>query len=136
MSSNNNSNNLNPRARYRAFAMIKLGEWWDAREAAFRLAVRTCVVNSNRYCEDEISAEDALCEILAAINMLDSIDDDYLEIKNEINETADDDGFYKGELYMTNRFACKEHRRTIILPAEQLEYQQKTPKKEAVKDEA
>ena len=134
MSSNNNSNNLNPRARYRAFAMIKLGEWLDARDAAFRLAVRTCVANADKYVEDEISAEDALCEILAAIRMLDSIDDDFLEIKNEINETADDDGFYKGELYMTNRFACKEHRRTIILPAEQLEYQQKTPK--TVKDEA
>ena len=134
--SSNNSNNLNPRARYRAFAMIKLGEWWDARDAAFRLAVRTCVANADKYIEDEISAEDALCEILAAIRMLDSIDDDFLEIKNEINDTADDDGFYKGELYMTNRFACKEHRRTIILPAEQLEYQQKTPKKKDVKSEA
>ena len=145
MSSNNNSNNLTPRARYRAFAMIKLGEWWDAREAAFRLAVRTCVANADKYVEDEISAEDALCEILSAIRLLDSMDDDYLEIKNEINETADDDGFYKGELYMTNRYACKEHRKTIILPAEQPEadkrcrqpfvYQQETPKKEAVKDE-
>ena len=138
MSSNNNSNNLNPRARYRAFAMIKLGEWWDARDAAFRLAVRTCVANSNRYCEDEISAEDALNEILAAIHMLDSIDDDLLEIKTEINEAADDDGFYKGELYMTNRFACKKHRRTIILPAEQHEHQQTTlvTLKETLKDEA
>ena len=39
--SSNNSNKLTPRARYRALAMIKLGEWWDSREAAFRLAVRT-----------------------------------------------------------------------------------------------
>ena len=135
MSSNNNSNNLNPRARYRAFAMIKLGEWWDAREAAFRLAVRTCNSNLEKFLDDDMNADEALYEMASAIKLLDSIDDDYLEIKNEINETADDDGFYKGELYMTNRFACKEHRRTIILPAEQLEYQQKTPKKK-VKDEA
>ena len=135
MSSNNNSNNLNPRARYRAFAMIKLGEWWDAREAAFRLAVRTCTSNLEKFLDDDMDANEALYEMASAIKLLDSIDDDYLEIKNEINETADDDGFYKGELYMTNRFACKEHRRTIILPAEQLEYQQRTPKKK-VKDEA
>ena len=30
---------------------------------------------------------------------------------------ADDDGFYKGELFLTNRFACQEHRKVTILPA-------------------
>ena len=116
MSSNNN-NNLTPRARYRALAMIKLGEWWDAREAAFRLATRTCTSNLDKYFEEDMSADEALCEMAQAIRLLDSIDDDYLEIKSEINSMADDDGFYKGELFLTNRFACQEHRKVTILPA-------------------
>ena len=56
-------------------------------------------------------------EIAAAIKLLDSIDDDYLEIKSELNGMADDDGFYLGELYLTNRGACPEHRKVTILPA-------------------
>ena len=116
MSSNNNSN-LTPRARYRAFAMIKLGEWWDAREAAFRLAVRTCTSNLEKFLEDDMTAEDALYEMAAAIRLLDSIDDDYLDIKVEINGMADEDGFYKGELFLTNKHACQQHRKVTILPA-------------------
>ena len=77
------NNNLTPRARYRALAMIKLGEWWDAREAAFRLAVRSCTSNMDKFMEDEIDAADALYEMATAIRLLDSIDDDYLEIKNK-----------------------------------------------------
>ena len=111
------NNNLTPRARYRALAMIKLGEWWDAREAAFRLAVRSCTSNMDKFMEDEIDAADALYEMATAIRLLDSIDDDYLEIKNKINDMADDDGFYKGELFLTNSFACQEHRKVTILPA-------------------
>ena len=115
MSSNNN--NLTPRARYRAIAMIKLGEWWDAREAAFRLATRTCVSNLDKFMDDDMNADEALYEMAAAIRLLDSIDDDYLEIKTEINDMADDDGFYKGELFLTNRAACPNHRKVTILPA-------------------
>ena len=115
--SSNNSNNLTPRARYRALAMIKLGEWWDAREAAFRLAVRTCTSNFEKFLEDDMNADEALYEMGAAIRLLDSIDDDYLEIKSEINDMADDDGFYKGELFLTNRAACPTHRKVTILPA-------------------
>jgi|TARA_Y100000015_G_C2379220_1_gene84120 hypothetical protein len=115
MSSNNS--NLTPRARYRALAMIKLGEWWDAREAAFRLAVRTCTLNLEKFLDDDMNSEEALYEMAAAIRLLDSIDDDYLEIKSEINGMADDDGFYKGELFLTNRAACPNHRKVTILPA-------------------
>lgn len=97
--------------------MIKLGEWWDARDAAFRLAVRTCISNVEKFLEDDIDAAEALYEMAPAIRLLDSIDDDYLEIRNEINDMADDDGFYKGELFLTNRFACQEHRKVTILPA-------------------
>ena len=130
------TNELTARARLRAYAMIKLGEWFDTRDSAFRLAVKTCVSYTERYALDEISAEEALNEIMPAIAMLDSIDDELFLLKREISEVADDDGFYKGELYMTNKFACPEHRKITILPAEQLEHQQKTPKKKAVKDEA
>ena len=129
------TNELTARARLRAYAMIKIGEWFDSRDAAFRLAVKTCVSNTERYAREEISAEDALDDIMRAIAMLDSIDDELYLLKTEINEVADDDGFYRGELYMTNKFACPEHRKITILPAEQPEHQQKTPKKK-VKDEA
>ncbi len=61
--------------------MIKLGEWWDAREAAFRLAVRTCTSNFEKFLEDDMNADEALYEMGAAIRLLDSIDDDYLELK-------------------------------------------------------
>ena len=115
MSSNNS--NLTPRARYRALAMIKLGEWWDAREAAFRLAVRTCTLNLEKFLDDDMNSEEALYEMAAAIRLLDSIDDDYLEIKSEINGMADDDGVDKGELFLTNRAACPNHRKVTILPA-------------------
>ena len=115
--SSNNSNKLTPRARYRALAMIKLGEWWDSREAAFRLAVRTCTSNLEKFFNDDINGDEAMYEIAAAIKLLDSIDDDYLEIKSELNGMADDDGFYLGELYLTNRGACPEHRKVTILPA-------------------
>ena len=129
------TNKLTARARLRAYAMIKIGEWFDTRDAAFRLAVRTCVSHTEKYARDEISAEETLNEIMTAIAMLDSIDDELFLLKEEIATVADDDGFYKGELYMTNRFACPEHRKVTILPAEQLEHQQKTPKKK-VNDEA
>jgi hypothetical protein len=129
------TNELTARARLRAYAMIKIGEWFDTRDAAFRLAVKNCVFHTDRYGRDEISAEEALDEIMPAIAMLDSIDDELFLLKGEISAVADDDGFYKGELYMTNRFACPEHRKITILPAEQLEHQQKTPKKK-VNDEA
>ena len=129
MSSNNS--NLTPRARYRALAMIKLGEWWDAREAAFRLAVRTCTSNLDKFLDDDMNSEEALYEMAAAIRLLDSIDDDYLDIKNEINSMADDDGFYKGELFLTNRAACPNHRKVTILPAIK-----ETKKLAPVKDEA
>ena len=115
--SSNNSNKLTPRTRYRALAMIKLGEWWDAREAAFRLAVRTCHSNLVKFFDDDMEAEEALFEMATAIKLLDSIDDDYLAIKSELNDMADDDGFYLGELYLTNRGACPKHRKVTILPA-------------------
>ena len=128
--STNNNNNLTPRARYRALAMIKLGEWWDAREAAFRLANKTCTSSLDRFLEEDISADEAIYEMAQAIRLLDSIDDDYLEIKSEINSMADDDGFYKGELFLTNRAACQKHRKVTILPA-----LKETKKLAPVKDE-
>ena len=58
--SSNNSNKLTPCARYRALAMIKLGEWWDSREAAFRLAVRTCTSNLEKFFNDDINGDEAM----------------------------------------------------------------------------
>ena len=137
MSSNNELSNFN---RYRALAMIKLGEWFDSRDMAFTLAVQTIYSKVDTWIEDgyeEESAADLLVEIMTAVRLLDEILDDFTETRASINNLFDGDG-YKGEVYLTNKNACAKHRKVTILPAvvEPIEYQQKTPKKKVVKSEA
>jgi len=136
MSSNNELSNFN---RYRALAMIKLGEWFDSRDSAFCLAVQTIHSKVDTWVENDYQddAEMILLEIMTAVRLLDEIVDDFHDTKSTINNMYEGDG-YKGEIYLTNKRACEEHRKVTILPAvvEPIEYQQKTPKKKAVKSEA
>ena len=136
MSSNNELSNFD---RYRALAMIKLGEWFDSRDSAFCLAVQTIHSKVDTWVENDYQddAEMILLEILTAVRLLDEIVDDYHDTKSTINNMYDGHG-YKGEIYLTNKRACEKHRKVTILPAvvEPIEYQQKTPKKKVVKSEA
>ena len=136
MSSNNELSNFN---RYRALAMIKLGEWFDSRDSAFCLAVQTIHSKVDTWVENDYQddAEMILLEILTAVRLLDEIVDDFHDTKSTINNMYEEDG-YKGEIYLTNKRACEKHRKVTILPAvvEPIEYQQKTPNKKVVKSEA
>ena len=137
MSSNKKLSNF---TRYRALAMIKIGEWFDSRDMAFTLAVQTLHSKVDTWIADgyeEETAASLLIEIMTAVRLLDEILDDYHDTKTSINNLHEGDG-YKGEIYLTNKRACEKHRKVTILPAvvEPIEYQQKTPKKKVVKNEA
>ena len=110
------NNKLTNRDRFRLLAMVKLGEWFDSRDHAFRLAVRTLYVNHQKWVDDEISAEKAMLEIGAAIDMLDELDDDFLDVQRDVCSKTTD-GTYAGEVYLTRRGACEQHRKVTILPA-------------------
>ena len=110
------NNKLTNRDRFRLLAMVKLGEWFDSRDHAFRLAIRTLCVNHQKWIDDEISAEYAMAEIGTAIDMLDELDDDFLDVQRDVCSNTTD-GTYAGEVYLTRRGACEEHRKVTILPA-------------------
>ena len=110
------NNKLTNRDRFRLLAMVKLGEWFDSRDHAFRLAIRNLCVNHQKWIDDEISAEYAMAEIGTAIDMLDELDDDFLDVQRDVCSNTTD-GTYAGEVYLTRRGACEEHRKVTILPA-------------------
>ena len=110
------NNKLTNHDRFRLLAMVKLGEWFDSRDRAFRLAVRTLYVNHQKWVDDEISAEKAMLEIGTAIEMLDELDDDFLDVQRAVCSNTTD-GTYTGEVYLTRRGACDAHRKVTILPA-------------------
>ena len=126
-----NNNTLTNSDRFRLLAMIKLGEWFDSRDAAFRLAVKTLWMTHSKYVDDELSAEEAITEMSQAIALLDQIDDDFIEKQREICLKSNDDTGYTGEIYLTRRAACAAHRKVTILPAIK-----ETKKLAPVKDEA
>ena len=69
MSSNNELSNFD---RYRALAMIKLGEWFDSRDSAFCLAVQTIHSKVDTWVENDYrdDAEMILLEIMTAVRLL------------------------------------------------------------------
>jgi hypothetical protein len=135
--SSNNDNTITARRiqlakRWRVQRLIKLGEWVESRESIIRLASTSLFETFDKYMEDD----DAFCSYTSdMMEAIDIMNDIQVELR-QIHEGMPEHSKFQGEVVLTHRYACKDHKKEVFLEALPHEQQQDTPKEEKVKDEA
>jgi len=97
---------------YRANRCIRLGEWFDDHKCMLDLITDRIATLCMEYCEDDKSAEYAMCDILDISSALNEVQKSY---KKAMNTMPGFDEFRTNpEVYTEHPMACRDHRKTVI----------------------